>query len=461
AATSVPGVVGYSAVDPCTPVLIGPLLDCDDAFGNVKSSAVFQANTFGLQISISTEEDSGAVTRSVDTVRVRYGFQLRESIQLYFTNGGGPCWVSSAGAFKDGYTNTSIDELEAGLNALELIDEVTLLLIPDAIILNTEVLFGSLMQQALQQCDATGNRFVIMDTWKGASLTDATTDFRDQIGTSHLMHGAAYFPHVGRVKRLTDAEVMIAINTDTSTPLQGPSFTKLGNYNSLADLKTSTDAEIVAMLADTALMEEIEGHMQTTGVYNTDIGSCGAVAGVYCAVDRNRGVWKAPANVSLTGYTKLSMKIGEADHGTLNVDATGGKSINAIRSFTGKGDLVFGARTLDGNSNEWRYVPVRRLFTTVEESVKRASFFSVFEPNDANTWTKVKAMIENYLAGLWRQGALAGSTPEQAFFVNVGLGTTMVPQDILEGNLIVEIGMAAVRPAEFIILRFSHKLQEA
>ena len=105
-------------------------------------------------------------------------------------------------------------------------------------------------------------------------------------------------------------------------------------------------------------------------------------------------------------------------------------------------------------------MPVRRFFNMVEESVKKATEFVVFEPNDANTWMRTKAMIENYLTGLWRAGALAGAKSDDAFFVNVGLGTTMTSQDILEGRMIIEIGMAAVRPAEFIILKFSHKLQE-
>lgn len=156
-----------------------------------------------------------------------------------------------------------------------------------------------------------------------------------------------------------------------------------------------------------------------------------------------------------------SIKITHDEQANLNIDPTSGKSINAIRSFTGKGVMIWGARTLAGNDNEWRYVPVRRLFNMVEESVKKATEFVVFEPNDANTWVRIKAMIENYLTGLWRVGALAGATPTQAFFVNVGLGTTMTAVEILEGKMNIEIGMAAVRPAEFIILKFSHKLQEA
>lgn len=187
----------------------------------------------------------------------------------------------------------------------------------------------------------------------------------------------------------------------------------------------------------------------------------GAVAGVYATVDRTRGVWKAPANVSLNSVLGPVEAIDDAEQADLNVDATGGKSINAIRAFSGKGTLIWGARTLAGNDNEWRYVPVRRFFNMVEESVKKSTSWAVFEPNAAPLWTKVKSMIENYLIEKWREGALAGATPDDAFFVRVGLGQTMTPQDVLEGRMNVDIGMAAVRPAEFIVLSFSHKMQES
>ena len=187
----------------------------------------------------------------------------------------------------------------------------------------------------------------------------------------------------------------------------------------------------------------------------------GAVAGIYAMVDRTRGVWKAPANVSLNNVLSPATVFTATQLENLNVDAVAGKSVNAIRYFTGKGTLVFGARTLAGNDNEWRYVPVRRFFNMVEESCKKSTEPFVFEPNDANTWVKIQGMIENFLTTLWRQGALQGVKPEHAFYVAVGLGKTMTSLDILEGRLIVEIGMAVVRPAEFIILRFSHKLAES
>jgi phage tail sheath protein FI len=186
-----------------------------------------------------------------------------------------------------------------------------------------------------------------------------------------------------------------------------------------------------------------------------------AVAGLYAQVDRDSGVWKAPANVSLSDVIGPVLKITNDIQDDLNVDVIAGKSVNAIRAFTGRGTLIWGGRTLAGNDNEWRYVSVRRFFIFVEESSKKSTGVFVFEPNDANTWVKVKAMLENFLTVQWRQGALAGAKPADAFFVKVGIGETMTALDILEGRMIIEIGMAVVRPAEFIILRFSHKMQES
>lgn len=164
--------------------------------------------------------------------------------------------------------------------------------------------------------------------------------------------------------------------------------------------------------------------------------------------------------MSIASVKGVSRLINNQVQDGMNVHSTG-KSVNAIRAFSGKGILVWGARTLKGNDNEWRYIPVRRLFNYVEESVQESTEWAVFSPNTQNTWTKIKCQIENFLTNIWRAGGLAGATPDQAFYVNCGLNVTMDVQDILEGRLIVEIGMAAVRPAEFIILRFSHKLQES
>lgn len=186
----------------------------------------------------------------------------------------------------------------------------------------------------------------------------------------------------------------------------------------------------------------------------------GAMAGIYAKVDATRGVWKSPANVSVNGIVGLTDDINDADQMDMNVHETG-KSINAIRYFTGKGFLVWGGRTLAGNSNDWRYINVRRLANMIEESTKKSCMHFVFEPNVSQTWVNLKGMIENYLTTLWNDGALAGSKPEHAFFVQVGLGQTMTSQDINEGRLIVKIGYAPSKPAEFIILEFKQMQQRS
>ena len=236
------------------------------------------------------------------------------------------------------------------------------------------------------------------------------------------------------------------------------------NVASLSSALAAIDAGALAYRDNTerALQDNFSVYRDIVRGVGSTLTACppsGAIAGIYALVDGQRGVWKAPANVSLTGVIAPTYLLDADDTDSLNVDANAGKSINAIRAFSGKGTLVWGARTLAGNDNEWRYVSVRRFFNMVEESVKKSTYWAVFEPNDANTWVKVRGMIDNYLTQKWREGALAGATTKDAFFVRCGLGQTMNAQDILEGRMNVEIGMAVVRPAEFIVLKFSHKLQ--
>jgi len=179
----------------------------------------------------------------------------------------------------------------------------------------------------------------------------------------------------------------------------------------------------------------------------------GAVAGLYARVDRERGVWKPPAGEALAGLRRPALAVNDGFQEVLTVDPATGKSVNAIRAFAGRGTLVWGARTLAGNDSEWRYVNVRRLAIFLEQSLNRGLQWAVFEPNDASTWARLRAAAENFLIGLWRQGALQGSKPEQGFFVAVGLGHTMTQDDIDNGRMIVQVGFAPLKPAEFIILR--------
>ncbi|MGD1845721.1 MAG: phage tail sheath family protein [Salibacteraceae bacterium] len=447
--TAVPGFIGYTDKVPTSGSLhrITSLLEFEDLFGGLYSLG-YNATSNGLDITLVSNASGTSVT-NVAEIKDKPPFHLYRSMRLYFANGGGPCWVASAGTY-GAATLTADTQLASALASLSKIDEVTLLVAPDAISL-TSAQFKSLSEKMLTQCATLKDRFTILDTYEASDYADANTS-RGFYGNNNLSYGAAYFPFLNTDEVYADDQVTIKVHTGGA-----------GTHES-ADFEGETIADILGLTgtANEDLRDRILPEIRRMVAANPiSVPPSGAIAGVMCAVDRDRGVWKAPANVSLTAITGPRTKLTENNYGNLNVDTNSGKSINAIRTFTGKGDLVFGARTLNGASNAWRYVPVRRLFITVEESIAKATAFSVFEPNDANTWSKLKAMIENYLAGLWRQGALAGPTPEQSFFVNVGLGSTMTPNDILEGRLIIEVGIAAVRPAEFIILKFSHKLQEA
>jgi phage tail sheath protein FI len=274
-----------------------------------------------------------------------------------------------------------------------------------------------------------------------------------------LFTDAAWNPVNGTDTGLIDGADLTAKGTATLFQLNKIFQTVKAGLNSAISIGNSFETA-----SENALTPDLPIYNSILSVLNTKVNTLppsGAVAGIYASVDRNRGVWKAPANVSINSVSDVSELIDDSTQEGLNVDANAGKSINAIRAFYGKGILIWGARTLAGNDNEWRYVSVRRFFSFVEESCKKSTSWCVFEPNDANTWARIRGQIDNFLNNQWKLGALAGAKPEQAYYINCGLGITMTAQDILNGYLIVEIGMAAVRPAEFVVLRFSHMLQQS
>jgi phage tail sheath protein FI len=174
----------------------------------------------------------------------------------------------------------------------------------------------------------------------------------------------------------------------------------------------------------------------------------GHLAGIWARTDSTRGVHKAPANEVVLGANGLGFQITQAEQGALNQ-----AGINCIRSFPGRGIRVWGARTLSSDP-EWRYLNVRRLFNYVSESIMQGTQWAVFEPNDQRLWTQLRIAASNFLTRTWRQGALFGSSPSQAFYVKCDEETN--PPDVVEaGQVVVEIGIAPVKPAEFVIFRIS------
>ena len=463
--TAIPAFVGYTRVTQYKgvslldrPVAVNDLLEFQAIFGGPPPIGGFAV----------TVDESGNVTGGVTDPNTGASarFRLAYALRHFYDNGGGRCYIVSIGDYGDSaLTADIVDAHLAGLAALAREDEPTLLVLPDLSGMRpatpvdatttaaVRASYHSVLVQALNQCASLGDRFLICDLWDGAAAGSAgITAFRNGIGTRNLKYGAAYHPFIQTTMPWNWDEGTITVaqvgrrNDDGSVTRPSPH-----NNMSLTDLKShATNANPL-----------IYGNVRNVlSQFSVTLPPAAAVAGVYATVDRTRGVWKSPANESVASVRALTVAIDQDLNDSMNVDTTG-KSINAIRAFAGKGVLVWGARTLAGNDNEWRYVSVRRFFNMVEESCKEATEPFVFEPNDAGTWVKVKAMIENFLIVQWRDGALAGAKPEDAFYVRVGLGSTMTAQDILEGRMIVEIGMAVVRPAEFIVLRFSHKMQEA
>ncbi|AGP37784.1 phage tail sheath family protein [Sorangium cellulosum] len=417
--TAVPAFIGYTEKGPQI-AQVSTMLEYEQLFGGPKLAS--------FTVTVDASSQVTGVTRGPDP-----GFLLYYAVSHYFKNGGGKCYIVSAGDYA---SPPAKDKLAAGLSLLEKEDEPTLVVLTDAVSLEAAD-YHELCQAALAQCARLGDRFAIFDVKKDAEPGKKDIDvFRDGIGTSDLAYGAAYYPY---------------LQTSLSYAYADPEVT-------LQDGAAAGVALDTLKASRTAIYQQVKARLAAERVV---LPPSAAIAGIYASVDRDRGVWKAPANVSVAAVIGPVLKITSDAQDALNVDPTAGKSINAVRAFTGKGTIVWGARTLAGNDNEWRYISVRRLFIMIEESARKATSFAVFEPNDMTTWLKVKGMIESFLYGLWERGALAGASPAAAYFVNVGLGKTMTNQDILEGRMIVEIGIAAVRPAEFVVLRFSHKMQEA
>jgi uncharacterized protein len=546
-ATAIPAFVGYTAqrrrsgetFEINKPVRVTSFLEYKEIFGE----SFFENYTVTI-----TDGPTVAITDPANFSQYLMTYQ----VYMYFSNGGGPCWVVSVGDFVINPTGDDIDinALLGGLKVLEEEDEPTLLVVPEATMLSA-INRKTLHDQMLAQCAKLQDRFALMDAlhYSNQTVAEDGADFRAEVGNSDLKYGASYYPGLKTIlfrnfnpnvltvldnrggagmgpfnglpiAKISEGQSFATIRINNNANITGDAFTIGGNtftegteFDQDAGNASTAQNLLEAILnaADPAYTASRQGDTITlfstlppeegittvftyndTGtdggavisgsgtfslaspdktLYNTIIGSLqsklielypsASMAGVYSRVDSQRGVWKAPANVDIRSILRPTISVSVDEQEGLNVDATSGKSINVIRFFQGRGNLVWGARTLAGNDNEWRYIPVRRLYIFIEESVKKATEFVVFEPNDANSWIRVKTMTENFLTGLWREGALAGAKSEEAFFVRVGLGQTMTALDILEGRMNVEIGLAAVRPAEFIILKFSHKLQES
>jgi uncharacterized protein len=450
--TAIPAFIGYThkAADPLGSLILKPkritsLLEYETYFGTAEPHP-----TITITIKETTDGAGKVVEREVNGSAGQAAVHnMYYAMQAFFNNGGGPCYIVSTGLMSAAAGTITEGDLEAGLNTLNAIDEVTLIVFPEiqGLVIGD---VGTLLSAALNQCGKLQDRFLVADILPpnpalGETILDAATNFRGaSLPLDNLKYGAAYTPNVLTTLNYIYDETQVAISTEVD------------GGAAVASTMDSFRPDPANPVAGNSILYNL--CKAAIDKVNLELPVAPLAVGQYASVDNTRGVWKSPANVALATVVEPTIKITHEQQTDLNVSTTG-KSINAIRTFAGKGTIIWGARTLAGNDNEWRYISVRRFFIMAEESIKKATEQFVFEPNDANTWVKVRAMIENFLLLQWRAGALAGAVPEEAFYVRVGLGATMTALDILEGRMNVEVGMAVVRPAEFIILKFSHKMQ--
>ncbi len=441
--------------------------------GNTAVATEVETNTL-----LMTRVDALPTVAKVTVNQTSYTFEqtaghqlLYYSMRMFFQNGGGKCFVLSVGSYEDEITK---DSLLSGIKPLIKEQVPTMIVIPDAVRLK-ENECKDVQQAMLSHCVKMANRMAILDVWEGwRDIGDGVVDsFRNNIGTNGLKYGAAYYPwletsvvsdrdlgleHIENKAELADVLAPeLGAAQETIEQLKSVNFGAVQLHDLDATQRDELDTLNDTVRAQSVVYKHIIGELRDK--LNL-LPPSAAMAGIYTRVDNQRGVWKAPANVSVSMVNSPAVSISHDEQESLNVTPQG-KSINAIREFVGEGVLVWGARTLDGNSLDWRYINVRRTLIMLEESTRLAAKAFVFEPNTANTWITMKSMISNFLTGIWKRGGLAGSSPEDAFSVHVGLGETMTPEDILEGIMRITVLVAPSRPAEFIEITFQQQAQKS
>ncbi|WP_338803462.1 phage tail sheath C-terminal domain-containing protein [Xenorhabdus griffiniae] len=347
-----------------------------------------------------------------------------EALKLYFQNGGGACYIYPLNDINDDLALAAIPEL------IEQKGDITLLVCPEE-----DQGYKNKVYSAVSPLLNSDNKkvgyFLIADSLDGNSVS----------GVANSTKIAAYYPQ-------------LETNLKFSTLPDDQNIVISGYENESGKDKLKTLDKLRE--TDKALAQEIDIRLQEIQQDNLTLSPSAAIAGIYCQTDNQYGVWKAPANVALSGIKGLTDKVDDERQGTMNDNG-----INVIRSFTGRGLMVWGARTYAHNGEiNWRYIPVRRLFNSVERDIRQALRAVLFETNNQPTWMRAKAAVDQYLYALWQKNALMGNSPEEAYFVHIGQDITMSDADIKQGKMIMKVGLAAVRPAEFIVLQFTQDVAQ-
>jgi phage tail sheath protein FI len=330
---------------------------------------------------------------------------LGQAVFGFFNNGGGRCYIVNVGP---GNSIAGDQRQRTGVTGLEQIDEVAIVAAPGY----SDVISHSAL---LEHCEKLGDRFAILDCPESVENID-------------------------RLKQVATAEATPAGGDNADGAERSATGSGLKNLSGLRPRNSDRGFGAFYFPWITARDPLAAGAVVRTP-------PSGHLAGLYAQTDATRGVHKAPANVAVRGALGLTYQVTHAEQGELNR-----MGVNCIRFFPDAGIRVWGARTLADEASEWRYINVRRLFSMVEESIAGGTRWTVFEPNDERTWKSVERDIRAFLTLLWRDGALKGESPEQAFFVKCDAETNP-PEVVDAGRLVTEIGIAPVKPAEFIIFK--------
>ena len=402
-------------------------------------------------------------------------------MRLFYTNGGGDCYIVSVGNYGDKIDAGQLNDPKGGgIVTLEKFLEPTLLVVPDAVLLSEADCF-SVQAAMLQHCGyKMKNRFAILDVYNGTEERtfdeeDIINKFREGVGSNFLQWGASYYPFLNTAiiksseidyTRVANLDGLVEIlSKEVADNLEADNITEAraeGINAEIAKISEDNDAEAVKSVNATLTVISPKLNMviaEMSEMLNV-MAPSSAMAGAYTMVDNTSSVAQSPANISLGSVVSTTVNINNDNQEDLNLPLNG-KAVNAIRSFQGKGVLVWGARTLDGNSQDFRYISVRRTLTFLEQSIKFAAEAFVFAPNNATTWSTLRATVANFLTNQWQGGLLAGQSAEDSFEIEIGLGSTMTPTDILDGVLKMTVRVAITRPAEFIVITFEQQQQKS
>ena len=472
--TAVPAFVGYTekasnATKDLTnvPTRITSFSEYIDLFGGPSKT----------KFEITSDEDSSFKLKMVKSTR----FMMYDSLRLFFNNGGSECYIVSTGTYSSGLNSKKISDKKSngGIVALEKHLEPTILVVPDATLFSQNECYA-IQAEMLAHCGyKMKNRFAILDVYNGTnprthSDDDVISKFRDGVGSNFLSWGAAYYPFVNtNVVSSSEVDFTRISNPETLVEILNAEVESNLESNKISESKADAINNEIAKIVDSENNDNESTHaiiLSVSETYNLVLSQIietlnimppsAAMAGAYSMVDSAFNVGKSPANISLGSVVSPCVNVNADDQEDMNMPLNG-KAVNAIRSFTGKGTLVWGARTLDGNSQDWRYISVRRTMTFLEQSIKSSAETFVFSPNNSTTWSTLRATVSNFLNNQWLGGLLVGSSPEEAFQIEIGLGSTMNSNDILDGILKMTVKVAIVRPAEFIVLTFEQKQQES